>query len=145
MSEPGIQGITSPEALRVGGKAMDGVRLSADPMLVAEELPDGPVKTNAMLFVKAFEGAHGPGSRNLFGATLWDAFLLTEAGAKVAIQTTQPGTAAFRTALRDGMEHVRNMPGAEGSFTLTPTDHSGIEPDSQVMVVIENLGYRLAK
>jgi branched-chain amino acid transport system substrate-binding protein len=140
-----VQGITSPEALRVGGKALDGTRLSADPMLVAEELPDGPVKTHALDYVHAFEGANGAGSRNLFGATLWDAFLLTDAGAQVALKTQPPGTAAFRLALRDAMEHVAGMAGAEGMFTLTPTDHSGIEPDSQVMVVIQDHGYKLAR
>ena len=67
-----VQGIAGPDALRVGGKALDGVMFSSVPVLVAEQLPDEhPVKAQALRFVAAYEAKHGPGSRNLFGATLW--------------------------------------------------------------------------
>jgi branched-chain amino acid transport system substrate-binding protein len=136
-----VQGIAGPDALRVGGKALDGVMFSSVPVLVAEQLPDGtPVKTPALAFIQAYEGKFGPGTRSLFGATMWDAFLLVSAGAEKA---GMPGTPAYRTALRDAMEHVTNLAGAEAIFSLTPTDHSGASADSQVMVEIRNGGYQL--
>ncbi len=41
------------------------------------------------------------------------------------------------------MERVKGLAGAEGVFTLTPQDHSGAEPGSQVLIEIRGGGYRL--
>ena len=141
-----VQGIAGPDAIRVGGRSLDGVMFSSVPVLVAEQLADGhPVKTAAMRFVSAYEGKYGPGSRSLFGSTMWDAFLLVQAAAPGAMKAGAPGTPAFRTALRDGMETTTGLNGAEAVFSLTPTDHSGAQADSQVMVEIRDGAYRLLK
>ena len=137
-----VQGIAGPDALRVGGKALDGVMFSSVPVLVAEQLPlDNPVRAPAMAFIQAYEGKFGKGSRSLFGATMWDSFMLVAAGAEMGGGTA--GTAAFRTVLRDAMEHVTGMAGSEAVFSLTPTDHSGASATSQVMVEIRDGGYHL--
>ena len=141
-----VQGIAGPDAIRVGGKALEGVLFSAVPVLVAEQLPDSsPAKPPAMAYVSAYEGKYGPGSRSLFGASMWDGFFLVNAAAPTALKAAQPGTAEFRTALRDAMERVRGLAGAQGVNDMTPTDHSGADPDSQVMVEIHDGAYRLAK
>ena len=139
-----VQGIAGPDALRVGGKALEGVMFSSVPVLIAEQIPDGnPVKPEAMAFVKAYEGKYGSGSRSLFGATLWDAFILVQAATPKALKSGAPGTPEFRTALRDAMEQVRGLEAAEAVFSLSPTDHSGAEADSQVMVEIRDGTYKL--
>ena len=139
-----VQGIAGPDALRVGGAALDGVMFSSVPVLVAEQLADGhPVKGPALAYIQAYEGRYGPGTRSLFGATLWDAVLLVGAAVPEAGRAGPPGTLPFRTALRDAMERVTSLPGAEAVFSLTPTDHSGARADSQVMVEIRGGGYRL--
>ena len=61
-----------------------------------------------------------------------------------ALAAARPGTPEFRTALRDAMERVRGLAGAEGMFSLSPADHSGAEPASQVLIEICGGGYRLA-
>jgi len=139
-----VMGIAGPDALRVGGKALDGVLLSSVPVLVAEQLGDAnPAKPEATRFVQAYEAKHGPGSRNLFGATLWDSFRLLDAVAGQARAAAQPGTPEFRRALRDGMERVQGLPATEGVFNLSPTDHSGAQAASQVMIEIRGGSYRL--
>ena len=139
-----VMGIAGPDAIRVGGRALDGVLLSGVPVLVAESLDDAnPVKPAALAFIGAYEAKYGAGSRNLFGATLWDSFLLLDKAAGPALAATRPGTPEFRMALRDAMERVRGMAGAEGVFSLSPTDHSGAEPGSQVLIEIRGGGYRL--
>ena len=139
-----VQGIAGPDALRVGGRALDGTMFSSVPVLVAEQMPDGhPVKAPALAFIKAYEGQYGAGSRSLFGATLWDAFLLIDAAAPKAIAQHKPGAAAFRTALRDAMEQVQNLAAAEAVFSMSPADHSGARADSQVMVEIRDGAYRV--
>ena len=139
-----VQGIAGPDALRVGGRALDGVMFSSVPVLVAEQMPDGhPVKAAALTYVAAYEGKFGPGSRSLFGATLWDGVKLIEAALPQALAAGQPGTPAFRTALRDAMERVTGLAAAEAVFSLSPTDHSGAQADSQVMVEIRDGAYRI--
>jgi branched-chain amino acid transport system substrate-binding protein len=56
----------------------------------------------------------------------------------VALKKAQPGTPAFRAALRDALEEVKNVPGAHGIFTMSPTDHLGLDQRARVMVKIEN-------
>ncbi len=139
-----VQGIAGPDALRVGGKALDGVMFSSVPVLVAEQMPDAsPVKGPALAFVAAYEGKYGAGSRSLFGATFWDAFLLLQAAAPTALKAGAPGTAEFRTGLRDAMEHVQGLAASEAVFSLSPGDHSGAQADSQVMVEIRGGAYRV--
>ena len=139
-----VQGIAGPDAMRVGGKALNGVVFSAVPVLVAEQLPPGTAAAQpARAFIEAYEGQYGAGSRNLFGATMWDAFYLVDAAAGPALAKAQPGTPEFRAALRDAMEQVHALAGAQGVFSLSPQDHSGADPDSQVLVSIQDGGYRL--
>ena len=140
-----VQGIAGPDALRVGGTALDGTIFSSVPVLVAEQMPDGaPVKAPAMAYVTAYEGKYGPGTRSLFGATLWDAFQLLGAAAPAALAGAEPpGTPQFRAALRNAMESVHGLAAAEAVFTLSPTDHAGAQPDSQVLVEIRGGGYHL--
>lgn len=142
-----IMGIAGPDAMRVGGRALDGVLLSGVPVLVAEQLPDSnPTKAAALRFVQTYEAKYGPGTRNLFGATLWDAFLLLDKGAEAALASgKQPGTPEFRLALRDAMERVQGLPGTQAVFSLSLTDHSGAEPGSLVLIEIRNGGYRLVE
>lgn len=139
-----VMGIAGPDAIRVGGRALDGVLLSGVPVLVAESLDDAnPVKPAALAFIGAYEARYGAGSRNLFGATLWDSFLVLDRAAGPALAAARPSTPEFRTALRDGMERVQGLAGAEGVFSLSPADHSGAEPGSQVLIEIRGGGYRL--
>ncbi len=141
-----VMGIAGPDPLRVGGKSLDGVLLSGVPVLTAEQLDDtSPSKAPAMAYIQAYEGRYGPRSRNLFSATLWDAYLLVGEGMRAALVAGKPGSAAFRTGLRDGMENVHGMAGAQGVFSLSATDHSGAEPSSQVLIEIRDGGYRLVK
>lgn len=106
--------------------------------------PDAnPVKLAALAFVGAYEAKYGAGSRNLFGATLWDSDLVLDRAAGPALATARLGTPGFHTALRNAMERVHGLAGAEGVFSLSPSDHSGAEPGSQVLIEIRGGGYHL--
>ena len=97
-------------------------------MLVADQLPDShPVKKSALAYIAAYEAAHGKGSVSTFGAHAWDAGLLMAAAVPEALKKAQPGTAEFRAALRDAIEQVKGMPGAHGIFTMSKTDHLGLD------------------
>jgi branched-chain amino acid transport system substrate-binding protein len=132
-------GIANADFLRVGDKDVEGTILPAGPVLVAAQLPDNnPVKKSASEYIAAYEGAYGKGSVSTFGGHAWDAGHLMAAAVPAALKKAQPGTAEFRSALRDALEQVKGLAGAHGIFTMTPTDHLGLDNNGRVMVKIEN-------
>lgn len=136
-------GVANNDFLRVGGKNVEGTLLPAGPVLVAEQLPAGhPVKKSALNYVNKYEAAYGKGTVSTFGAHAWDAGLLMTAAVPVALKKAQPGTPAFRAALRDALEQIKELPGAHGIFNTSPGDHLGLDQRSRVMVKIENGGWK---
>ena len=132
-------GVANADFLRVGGKDVEGTLLPAGPVLVADQLPDSnPVKKSALTYVQAYETAHGKGSTSTFGAHAWDAGLLMAAAVPEALKKAKPGTAEFRAALRDALEGIKELPGAHGVFTMSKTDHLGLDDRARVMVTIQN-------
>lgn len=132
-------GVANNDFLRVGGKDVDGTFLPAGPVLVADQLPAShPVRKSALEYINKYEAAHGKGSVSTFGAHAWDAGLLMAAAVPAALKKAQPGTPAFRAALRDALEQVRELPGAHGIFNMSPNDHLGLDQRARVMVRIDN-------
>ena len=131
-------GVANADFLRVGGKDVEGTLLPAGPVLVAHQLPEAhPVKKASVAYVEAYEAKYGKGSAATFGAHTWDAGKVVEAAVPLALKKAQPGTPEFRAALRDALEQTSGVAGAHGVFTMSPTDHLGIQ-HGVVMVKIEN-------
>ena len=132
-------GVANNDFLRVGGKDVEGTFLPAGPVLVVDQLPaNHPLKKSAKAYVDKYEAANGKGSVSTFGAHAWDAGLLMTAAVPAALKKAQPGTPAFRAALRDALEAVKELPGAHGIFNMSATDHLGLDQRARVMVKIEN-------
>ena len=132
------QGMANADVLRVGGAALDGVMLSVSPVLVAEQLPDdNPLKQIAVDYVTKYEQQYGDGSRSLFGATAWDAFLITADAAQRALERATPGTPEFRAELSKELELTNELLGAEAVFTMSPTNHNGTDLRAQSLVKVE--------
>ncbi|HEY0296031.1 MAG TPA: ABC transporter substrate-binding protein [Bordetella sp.] len=132
-------GAANIDVLRVCGKDCEGMLLPAGPLLVAAQLPDSnPVKKSAMAFVQAYEQANGAGSINTFGGHMWDAGQLIINALPVALKTgAKPGTPAFRAAMRDAIEGIKNLAASQGVFNMSPTDHAGLDARAHVMVKVE--------
>jgi len=140
-------GVANNDFLRVGAKDVEGALLPVGPMVVADQLPnDNPVKKTALEYVSKYEAAHGKGSISSFGGHAWDAGVLLSNAIPVALKKGgQPGTPAFRKALRDALENVKNLSGAHGVFNTSSQDHQGFDQRSRVMVKVENGGWKLIK
>ncbi|PTD96222.1 ABC transporter substrate-binding protein [Pseudothauera lacus] len=139
-------GVANNDFLRVCGRDCEGTFLPAGPVLVAGQLPDSnPVKASALTYINAYEAVHGKGSVSTFGAHAWDSGVLLQAAIPVALKTAQPGTAEFRAALRDALENVKEAPAAHGIFSMSPTDHLGLDQRARVMVQIQNGAWKLVQ
>lgn len=132
-------GVANADFLRVGGKDVEGTFLPAGPVLVADQLPaDHPVRKSALAYVSAYGGAYGQTNVSTFGGHAWDAGLVLNAAVPGALKKAQPGTPAFRNALRDELEKVKEVAGAHGVFNTSAADHLGLDQRGRVMVKIEN-------
>lgn len=139
-------GIINRDFLRVGGKSLEGGMAPTGPVMVAEQLPDNnPTKKVALEFTKAYEAQFGAGSRNAFAAYSWDAYLLADRAAAEAVKKAKPGTPEFRQAMRDALENVKEVVGTHGVYSMTPTDHAGLDERARVLVRVENGDWKLVK
>ena len=139
-------GVANRDFLRVGGKNVEGTIFPVGPILVAEQLPDSNAsKKTAMDYVVLYEKANGPNSRSTFGAHAWDAGLLLQRALPEALKKAQPGTPEFRVALRDALEASKEVVAAHGVFTMSPTDHQGLDTRARVLVKVENGDWKLVK
>lgn len=139
-------GVANVEFLRLAGKMDEGVRLPTGPVLVAEQLPaTHPSKAIASQYVKQYETKYGANTRNNFGAYAYDAYLVLDAAVSAAVKKAAPGSAEFRSALRDALEGVANLPVTHGVITMTKQDHTGLDERARVLVSIEADNWKLAK
>lgn len=138
-------GVANSDFLRVAGNTDEGVRLPTGPVLVAEQLPaNHPSKAAASAYVKLYEGKYGANSRNNFGAYAYDTYLLLDNAVAAAAKKAAPGTAEFRSALRDAIEGTRNLAVTHGVISMSSKDHSGFDERARVLVTIESNNWKLA-
>ena len=131
-------GVANADFLRVVGADGEGTLLPAGPVLVAAQLPaSDPSRKAGLDYSAAYEAKFGKGSVSTFGAHAWDAGLVIQAAAVVAVKKAQPGTPAFRAALRDALEATKEVVGTHGTFNMSAADHNGLDQRARVMVKIE--------
>jgi branched-chain amino acid transport system substrate-binding protein len=137
-----LHGVINNAFLRVGGKSLEGAIATAGPFSVARELPDSnPVKAHAIAMATAYNAKYGDGAANDFAAYAWDGFDLIAAALPVAMAKAKPGTVEFRLALRDALENSKEVVGAGAVYTMSATDHNGLDARARVLVRIENNGF----
>lgn len=129
-------GISTKEFIRVGGKDVDGTIFPAGPVVVADLLPDShPSKAVGLAYIKAYE-ANNKTPFAAFGAHLADCATIMLNGVKAALEKGKPGTPEFRAALRDAVETTHELPANHGVYSYSPTDHSGLDQRSRVLIKI---------
>ncbi|KVT91746.1 branched-chain amino acid ABC transporter substrate-binding protein [Burkholderia ubonensis] len=137
-------GVANNDFLRVCGKDCEGEILPAGPVLVTDQLPDAnPVKKPSQAYKAAYEKAYGAGSVSTFGGHAWDAGQLLQRAIPDALKKGQPGTEAFREALRAALENVKDLPVSHGVINMTPADHNGFDTRARVMVQIVDGKWKL--
>ena len=140
----GNHGIVSPAIIRVGGSSAEGVIAATGPVVVYNQLPaNNPVQPVANSFMSAYVKLFGADSVNPFAGYSYDAMLLLRHAIPMALEKGQPGTPAFREALRDALEQTKELVGTHGVYTMSPTDHNGQDQRAAVLVQIQNGEWKL--
>jgi branched-chain amino acid transport system substrate-binding protein len=132
------------DLMRVGGKTVEGTFVTAGPVVVAEQLPDGhPSKALGVRFNAEYEKIHGAGMRNQFAAHSFDVYLMLERVVPVALKKAKPGTPEFRAALKEALETTPALAVTHGVLDFTPDDHWGYRPDTGVVMKVVNGDWKL--
>ena len=135
--------VATDDFIKLGKEKVEGTVLAAGPMLVIDEIPDtNPTRRVALAYIAAYEKQFGVRPAT-FGANTWDAALLLERAIPTALKSAKPGTEAFRAALRDALEHEREVVGCQGVFNMSPTNHNGMDERARVLVTVRDGKFRL--
>ena len=131
----GTPALLNTDFIRVGGKAVEGVQVSAGPVIVAEQLPDTHFsKKISMSFREAYQKANGAPSTDGFSAYSFDSWLIFIDAAKRAMAKAKPGTPEFRTALRDAIFSTKDVAGTHAVYNFKPGESYGVDERSLVLV-----------
>jgi branched-chain amino acid transport system substrate-binding protein len=135
--------VATEDFIRLGKEKVEGTVLAAGSMLVIDDIPDSdPIKKVALQYITAYEKQFGQKPAT-FGANTYDAGLILQRALPVALKVAKPGTEAFRVALRDAIEHERDVVGCQGVFNMSPTNHNGMDERARVLVTVKDGKFRL--
>jgi branched-chain amino acid transport system substrate-binding protein len=136
----GTQALLNTDFIRVGGKSVEGVQVSAGPVIVAEQLPDSHFsKKISMDFRAAYQKANGVPTSDGFSAYSFDAWLVFLDAAKRAMATgAKPGTPEFRVALKNAIFSTKDLVGTHAIYNYKPSDSYGVDERALVMVRLVN-------
>jgi branched-chain amino acid transport system substrate-binding protein len=131
-------GAATDDFIRIGGKKVEGAIIAASLMLVLPEIADSvPSKRIAIDYIAGYEKLYGVKPAT-FGANVYDAGLLLQQAIPAALKKAKPGTAEFRSALRDALEGTKELVATQGVYNMTPADHSGFDRRGRVLVTIKD-------
>jgi branched-chain amino acid transport system substrate-binding protein len=127
--------IISPDFVRVGGSAVEGVVAPALTGTVADQLPnDNPIKAVAMKFRASYQKLFRGPNKDIFSPIAYDAYLIFVNAAERALKTAKPGTAEFRLAIRDAMTRTQGLVGATAVYNYRPGTYVGADERALVLV-----------
>ena len=139
----GQHGLINPDFVRVAGASANNTLMPTGPVIVAEQLPnDYPTKKLALEFRSTFQKVNGAPTTDAFSAYSFDAYMVFVDAATRA--KGEPGTPAYRTALRDAIFTSKEVIGTHGVYNFKPGDLYGVDQRARVIVKLENGQWKLA-
>jgi len=138
MSLPHYQshGSASMQFVKGTEGASEGMRLPAAALLVAGQMPDShPQKKIGLDFEAAYTAKYNE-PISTFGGHAYD-------GLMIAIGAIERAGSADKEKVRDEIEKTKNYIGADGIYTMSATDHLGLDTNSFVMVEIRDGNWKL--
>jgi branched-chain amino acid transport system substrate-binding protein len=132
-------GLPDPKYIELAGAASEGDRMPATKLMVADELPDNdPQKPVIQEFIRLYreKGYDKQFPINTHSGYAWDAIMI------IANAMKKVGTDPAK--LRAEIESTTGYVGISGTYSITPTDHNGLDVGSMVMVQVKNGKFVLA-
>jgi len=128
-------GIANMAFITNAGDAANGVIFPAGKLLIVGEVPaTDPQKDVLTQYKSDYETKYQGKTASTFGGHAYDALSM----AVIALGEIEEGldTASARQAVRDEIEKIQDYAGISGIFTMSATDHLGMQPGSLALIEI---------
>jgi branched-chain amino acid transport system substrate-binding protein len=140
----GTHGLINADFIRVAGSAAQGLVVPTGPVIVAEQLaPESGIRKTALDFRAVYERTQGAASTDAFSAYAFDAWLVFADAAGRALVAAEPGTPAFRNALRDAIASSKEVVGTHGVYNFSPKSPYGVDERARVIVRLDKGQWKL--
>ena len=131
-------GVCNQPFIATAGTAADGTVFPCGKVTVLDQVADSdPQKTVLQQYITDY-GAFTDGEPiSTFGGHGWDAVMM----AVDALSSLEDGASLKeqRASVRDYLENnIKDWPGISGTFTMSTSDHNGLDKDSLLFVKVEN-------
>jgi branched-chain amino acid transport system substrate-binding protein len=127
-------GIANQAFIDAAGAAANGVVFPAGKLLIVSEVPATDPQKEVLTQYKTDYETYTGKTASTFGGHAYDALSMVV----MALENISEGldTAAARQAVRDEIEKIHDFAGISGVFTMSVTDHLGMQPGSLAMIEI---------
>lgn len=130
--------VVNQEFLKLTGSASEGARMPTAIFVVPEAVPaSDPQKPVIDAFYSNYEKAFHE-KPSPFAGNSYDALL-------IAIDAIKRAGSTDKAKVRQAIEETKNLPGLNGVFTMSPTDHHGLKVESLRMHTVKDSKFVLAK
>lgn len=131
-------GVASEEFIKLSGPAAEGVRLPAPALLMGDRLPaNDPQKPVVTAYDKAYRERYKE-SISAFGGLTYD-------GLMIAVDAFQRAGSTDKAKVRDAIESTKGYIGTNGNYTMSATDHMGLDISAFRMLEIRKGDWTLVK
>ncbi|MBT4932442.1 MAG: ABC transporter substrate-binding protein [Rhodospirillaceae bacterium] len=131
-------GSASKSFIKNADGGAEGVRLPAAALVVVDALPDShPQKKVASAYKKMYEAKAGS-EISSFGGHAYDGLML-------AVEAITRAGSTDKAAVLAELEKTNNFIGVDGIYTMSPTDHLGLDEASFVMVEVKGGDWKMLK
>lgn len=142
----GTHALINPDFVRVAGASANGLFAPTGPVIVAEQLPaDNPTRKISLDFRAAYQKAHNAPTTDAFSAYSFDAWLVFVDAATRVGNKAEPGTPAYRAALRDALISTKEVVGTHGVYNFKPESRYGQDERARVIVTLDQGQWKLAQ
>ncbi|MEI7608790.1 MAG: ABC transporter substrate-binding protein [Rhodospirillaceae bacterium] len=129
-------GVASKDFIKMVGEAGEGIRMPASALAVVDQLPaTDPQKPVVLAFRKAYADAW-KADASTFAGYAWD-------GLHMVVEAAKRAGGADKAKLRDELEKTKGFVGTTGVFTMSATDHMGLDQSSFHLVEIKGGDWKL--
>mgnify|MGYP001137877779 CR=1 FL=1 len=131
-------GVASKEYIKLSGGAAEGVRLPAAALLVADILPaNDPQKPVVTAYAHDYTARY-KSDVSTFGGHAYDALM-------IAVEAIKRAGGTDKAKVRDEIEKTKGLMGTGGQFSMSPTDHMGLDLSAFRMLEVRNGNWTLVK
>ncbi len=128
----------SKEFITLGGEGLEGARLPAPALLIAEQLSNTDPQKQVVVAYKREYVARYKEEVSGFGGYAYDGLML-------AVQAIRRAGSTKKDAVRDALENIKDYIGVTGLVTMSPKDHLGLDSRALRMLEVKKGDWALVK